>query len=354
MKALHKHKIFAAVLTFFLLVLVFLASRLSRDQQVPKPPLFRPNSQFAIGVNYPWRSYGGDFGATVWGAHNGISTATATAEVDADFQHISALGLKVVRWFVFCDGRGGLTFAKDGQVSGIDRYVINDMHSALELAHKHNIRVIFVLLDFNFAQKSVWASGAQVGGHRKVIENVAYTQSFQELALAPLLSAFGQSEDIAAWEIINEPEWVMTAYPFWQIKKIDEKKMQAFVLTTALFIKARAKQPVTVGSASREGLQYWQNSALDFLQFHSYPNLERKNPLDTLVSDLGLSVPVILGEFPSQNTDKDTGQYFDLMYKNGYLGALVWSYRAQDKYTNLAAQEPSITAWHKAHPGAKP
>jgi len=353
MSTLHKHKLFA-VLASALLILVAFAIRLARDQDLPKPPLFRPSSQFAVGVNYPWRSYGGDFGDTVWGSHNGISTAVARAEVDADFGHLSALGLNVVRWFVFCDGRGGLTFARDGQVSGIDAYVIDDMRSALELAHKHNIRIIFVLLDFNFAQKSVWASGAQVGGHRKVIENVAYTQSFQQTALAPVLAAFGQSADIAAWEIINEPEWVMTAFPYWQIKKIDEKKMQAFVLSTALFIKSKAKQPVTVGSASREGLRYWQNSALDFLQFHSYPNLEPKNPLDTPVSDLGISVPVILGEFPSKNTNKTTQQYFDLMYKNGYLGALVWSYRAQDKYTNLAGQEPSIEAWRKAHPGAKP
>ncbi|MBS1993395.1 MAG: hypothetical protein JSS86_00865 [Cyanobacteria bacterium SZAS LIN-2] len=355
MKAFHtKHKIIAAVSISALLVCIFLSIRLAKDQAPPPPPLFKPDSRFAIGVNYPWRNYGGDFGATVWGSHDGVSTPAAGAEIDRDFAHLADLGLNVVRWFVFCDGRGGLTFSSDGQVTGIDSHVIADMGAALQLAHKHNIRLIFVLLDFNFAQRTVWASGVMVGGHRKVIENPYYSSGFQSNALAPLLQAFGTSSDIAAWEIINEPEWIMTAYPFWQIKKLDEKKVQAFVHSTALFIKARAKQPVTVGSASREGLKYWGGCDLDFLQFHSYPYLERKNPLDTPAVDLNYNIPIVLGEFPTDKTRLDTGQYFQLMYQNGYVGALAWSYRARDKYTNLTQQEQAIKAWRKGHAAAHP
>jgi hypothetical protein len=123
---------------------------------------------------------------------------------------------------------------------------------------------------------------------------------------------------------------------------------------TALFIKARAKQPVTVGSASRQGLNYWDGCDLDFMEFHSYPYLERKNPLDTPAISLNHNVPIILGEFPTDTTGRDTGQYFQLMYQNGYLGALAWSYRATDKYTNLTRQEPAISAWRKAHAAVHP
>src|ERR1700679_246841 len=98
---------------------------LAKRPRPTPPPLFLPTSQFAIGVNYPWRNYGGDFGAQVWGTHDGVSTPAGTKEVDADFDHLSKMGLTVVRWFVFCDGRGGLTFGQDGGVTGLDQYVLD-------------------------------------------------------------------------------------------------------------------------------------------------------------------------------------------------------------------------------------
>jgi hypothetical protein len=252
----------------------------------PLPPLFKPTSQFAVGVNYPWRDYGGDFGANVWGSHEGISTTAAMQEVDRDFYYLSSQNLTVVRWFMFCDGRGGLTFAADGSVSGIDQYVLGDMQAALTIAHKYKIRVVFVILDYNFVQKATWAAGQHMGGHRKVVEKPEYTLSLLNNALAPILKTFGESPDIAAWEIINEPEWTMTAYPYWQTSKIGVQKMQTFVRSTALFIKQHAKQPVTLGSASLSGLDYWDGCGLDFLEFHSYPYLEHDNPLDIPVADL--------------------------------------------------------------------
>ena len=340
-----------AALVPVITILAVLGWWLATHKAPPKelPPLFKPTSQFAIGVNYPWRDYGVDFGANVWGSHDGVSSPAGKKEVDQDFAYISSLGLNVVRWFVFCDGRGGLKFGQDGQVTGLDPLVLNDMYTALELAHKHQIRIMFVILDYNFAQRATWVAGQRVGGHRKVIEKPAFTASFHNNALLPLLDAFGQSPDIAAWEIINEPEWVMTEYPFWQKSKIGVVKMQTFVRETALFIKKHAKQPVTVGSASQDDLDYWDNADLDFLQFHSYPYLEAENHLNTPAADLGHKLPIILGEFPTHNTKLSTDQYFDLMYNNGYVGALAWSYRASDMYSYLNQQLPAIAAWQKAH-----
>ena len=40
--------------------------------------------------------------------------------------------------------------------------------------------------------------------------------------------------------------------------------------------------------------------------------------------------------------------------KNGFAGAFAWSFRAQDKYSNLAKQEPAILAWQKAHAAKHP
>lgn len=317
-------------------------------------PFFRPHSQFAVGVNYPWRNYGGDFGATVWGVHEGVSTAQANKAIDQDFEQIAKVGFQVVRWFIFCDGRGGLKFSKEGGVIGLDEQVLADIDAAIALAEKHKLRIIFVLLDFNFAQPAVWYAGKRIGGHRKIIEKPTLTTSFQNNALEPILKAFGQSTTVAAWEIINEPEWVMTAFPYWQTSKIANERFVTFVRSTALFIKARATQPVTVGSATLSDLHYWSNCDLDFLQFHHYPATKAKKLVSTPVANLGYKIPVILGEFPTGNTRIDANVFIDQMHSNGYLGALAWSFRASDKYSNLAKQETAISAWIKLHPVGKP
>ncbi len=355
MKLPERTKLPLAVLVFSLIcaaILVCIINVCIINQ--PGPPFFRPHSQFAVGVNYPWRNYGGDFGATVWGIHDGVSTTEARRQIDKDFEQISEIGFKVVRWFVFCDGRSGLKFSKDGGVSGIDEHVLDDIGAAITLAEKHKLRIIFVLLDFNFVQREVWYAGMRVGGHRKVIENLKLTASFQTNALEPILKTFGKSTAVAAWEIMNEPEWTMTAFPYWQTSRIANEKMQAFVGSTALFIKARANQPVTIGSATLEDLSFWTNSNLDFLQFHSYPDAKVKRFVGKPVAGLGYNIPVVLGEFPTAHTKIGADEFVDQMHSNGYLGAIAWSFRASDKYSDLAKQAPAISAWIKQHPAGKP
>ena len=46
---------------------------------------------FLFGANYPWHSYGNDFGENAWG-HNGVSSART--EVEADFEAMSAMGVR--------------------------------------------------------------------------------------------------------------------------------------------------------------------------------------------------------------------------------------------------------------------
>jgi len=64
------------------------------------------------GLNYPWSllggksNYGCDFGVNVWGGHAGVTSHAN--EVRADFDALATIGVEVVRWFVFTDGRGGV------------------------------------------------------------------------------------------------------------------------------------------------------------------------------------------------------------------------------------------------------
>ncbi len=87
-------------------------------------------SDFLAGVNYPWSNYGWDFGDNAWG-HKGVSEPSSRAAVEADFAFLKSKGVKVARWFVFCDGRASPEFGADGAVTGFDPHFFADLDAAL-------------------------------------------------------------------------------------------------------------------------------------------------------------------------------------------------------------------------------
>ena len=66
------------------------------------------HNTFFLGVNYPWRKYGQDFGRG-GPVHVGMSLAEAREIVARDFVQIQNIGATVIRWFLFGDGRGGFS-----------------------------------------------------------------------------------------------------------------------------------------------------------------------------------------------------------------------------------------------------
>src|SRR5690606_4616809 len=83
---------------------------------------------FLLGANYPWLNYGGDFGGNAWGVYG---VHTKQAEIGAHFDAMQGYGLRVGRWFVFTDGRAGISFATDGTPTGLGKHVLEDMKEAV-------------------------------------------------------------------------------------------------------------------------------------------------------------------------------------------------------------------------------
>ncbi len=119
----------------------------------------------------------------------------------------------------------------------------------------------------------------------------------------------------------------------------------------ANYIHTYASQPVTVGSASRGFLPLWAESNLDFYQYHYYDHMEQQFPFDYAAADLGLNKPVLVGEFPTKNTERTLTQYLDTIWQNGYMGALAWSYRGGDDASDFQSSAAEFAAWSQAHPG---
>lgn len=298
---------------------------------------------FSVGVNYPWHSYGRDFGSSAWG-HAGISEPRTRKAVDADFAYLASLGVDTVRWFVFCDGRSGIVYGGSGAITGLDEYVFPDMDAAIEIASRYRIRIIFVLVDFHLFRERELIAGVQVGGRRDLVADAGLRKQLLEKVFLPVFRRYGNEEQILAWEIINEPEWAMNV-DFKRgivIDRVAASAMVEFVRDAAAAAHAHSGQPVTVGSAGFAFLGLWTGANLDFLQAHYYGSL--RAPLPSAAS-FRFAGPIIVGEFPSASSDRDVAHYLEAFRKKGYHGAFVWSLNGRDRFSGLRSQERNLRLW---------
>lgn len=301
---------------------------------------------FLFGANYPWFNYGTDFGENAWG-YSGV--AAKRGDIDADFEIMSAMGIRVVRWFVFVDGRASPEFSEDGSVTGLDDKVFDDLDAALDIAQNHNIHLVLVLLDFHWlAPQTKDDKGVIMGGHLDIVENQAKRESFFQNALMPLMERYGKNPYILSWEVINEPEWAIddpSTRPNKDINLVSLKTMQSFVSETADFIHQNGGERVTVGSASRAWWKLWENTGLDICQFHYYDETLTDTPIDFPYEKMLTRLPCIVGEFPTAKTALTSDEYYQTIIDNGYAGAFPWSLRAGDPYSDILSNKATIQTW---------
>lgn len=282
-----------------------------------------------IGANLPWVHYGIDFGANAWRPAGGISQPEERAEVERAFAQLAAAGVRYVRWFLLCDGRAGITFGagpstslRAGRAIGLDDFVFRDIDTALEIARRHDVRIMFVLLDFLWCDPARATRGVQMGGRAHVLADETSRRSLLDVVLRPLLERYGEEPQILAWDIINEPEW---------IKTVDPGDLRSFLIESASLIHSVTNHPVTVGSAGVRWRDRYADLDLDFHQVHWYDSLKHQPPLDTPVDQLGFTRPVLLGEFPTRGSKRTFDEIVAAAREAGYLGAFYWSVLSKDE-----------------------
>jgi hypothetical protein len=76
---------------------------------------------YLYGVNYPWLTYGTDFG------DGGFGHLANPGQVMADMATFAGVGGHVLRWWIWVDARYDPLFGSNGQVTGFDPLFFSDL-----------------------------------------------------------------------------------------------------------------------------------------------------------------------------------------------------------------------------------
>jgi Cellulase (glycosyl hydrolase family 5) len=308
-------------------------------QSVGAAPLSAPSvadPRLFAGANLPWVNWGCDFGCSTT---NGVSAPHVRASLVDGFGKLKASGVRTVRWWLFPGEPWQINKDGSGAPASLNPAVFQDLDAALALADQFDLVYELVLFNTPSALPEPWlTSGTQR-------QRMADT-------LGPLFERYKNHPRIIGWEVFNEPEWEI-----WN-GKVAAEPVQATVKALAETIHKRTNTPVTVGSASVEGLPLWIGQGLDFYSPHWYDpmtgaNCARCTDVATLRSRYGLdSLPIVIGEFYA-GPDTDALQRYKDFQAKGFAGAWAWSLlhdRTNDKLQLDLSAAKAFTAIPVAAP----
>jgi hypothetical protein len=338
-----------------------------------KPPslsriLTKSGRGFLLGLNYPWREYGWDFGGLPQRKENdqtlpaagGVSGESITA-CELDFKTMRKAGVSVVRWFVFCDGRGGIEFKKNAKDPTIDEepqrlnpYVLPDVRQALQIAAKNHVYLVLSLLNHSWSFQSTPLSPAnphiRAGGHGQVLLKREWRRALLENVILPFITdAFVHNHpNLLAIEFMNEPELIIADLEPQRPSRSKDGKLNSGVVDTDMIpsprmkpkefseflewvaevqaaVHAQTTAAFTIGCRKLAFARHWLgilDPKRDFMQIHYWAKLlgEEHKP-DTppevdlyhkswqeLTRQWNKEIPVVWGEFTAH---KDEGGYND-------------------------------------------
>jgi hypothetical protein len=319
-----------------------------------------------VGVNYPWFSYGWDFGPAPPGWRSGHDPAWVP-DIGQHLQHLAAIGVSVIRWFILGDG---LTYGTGPDAPKLDRSAAGKgvgwtfdppaltgefqeqfeallQNFAALSTEPHPIRLLPVLVDYKFCEPGVLAGGPDEGWVKggRVEAITGSRQPFIEQVLGPLLRLSSSYRDaIYAWDVCNEPEWVTNGWhPDGEnAHPVDESDMRVFLEDCMSAIR-QAGFMATIGFNRIETINQTRLYG-DINQFHHYTDGSRslgQSPFDP-------RWPGIIGEFATsaaEDTWPELSQEsqgvlerLKLAESQGYVLALPWSFQAADRHTSWTQQ----------------
>jgi|HubBroStandDraft_5_1064220.scaffolds.fasta_scaffold363077_1 hypothetical protein len=173
----------------------------------PKPDLagesrinLNGNKGWLLGVNLPWVKCGNDFGASGYGSYGigshvspGNGEPPSTQVLSGIFQTMQAAGANVARWFMFFDGRGGITYdTATRSPTGIDVDFFRDVDEAIGIAKTYSVRLVFVLISFDWM--NVEATDQKSGGKSYILQSNTLQDALVNNVFAPLFQRYANDK----------------------------------------------------------------------------------------------------------------------------------------------------------------
>ncbi|NLS12520.1 glycoside hydrolase family 5 protein [Vibrio sp. SM6] len=326
------------------------------------------------GTNVAWLNFANDFG-------KGFDYTKAEAMMNG----VAAAGGNTLRWWIHTNGTttpmwdGSTVAAADKQEKAID-----EIATALDLAEKKNLKVIFSLWSFDMLAKTTETGVADViDNNFALLTDNAVRQTYIDNFLTPLVNKIKDKPALLALEVFNEPE-NMTEPWFREREALASSEYPVTVadiyattaeLTAAIHMAA-SDMLVTTGpkslgqfvNESGSGNNAYSDSNmeaalpsdytdkalahLDFYAPHYYDDMGKEGAWSPFYHDVSyweLDKPVVLGEFYADATaDKPADyDYFDdplkgsqvcyRLVKANYAGGMSWQFAGNSgKYQQSA------------------
>ncbi len=310
------------------------ATRITQDglnlkYELHKRAWTKTPSDFFVGVNYPWRNYGWDFGKSP----KGVSPlrdgwALHEEELTRNFMSLREIGVTHVRMYVFCDLRTGLIVSEKGEYA-FDPFVLEDAEAVLRAAEKTKIKLIFVLFDFGIGN-TAGAEYASPGRPELIFSGKKHPFLIQ--AVLPFLRALDALNDkhgkpVSYLELMNEPDnLALLVVPGYY------EALVSWFQDLAAIIHNETSFEVTIGSGTLGGLvRWWKDVPVDTYQFHFYENMRGEMPpvpTDTPRKAIMLDGAIFCGELDPYHMAENILR----LKEQGYTGVLLWSYKAGDGF----------------------
>jgi hypothetical protein len=345
-----------------------------------------------VGVNYPWKNYGWDFGIGPWGPRRAWREGLV-----AELRALQKLGVHAVRWFILGDGltygtgpdaphedptrlwKGHAQWRFNPPTGAAVKPILDDFEALLACVREANegattpLRLMPAVIDFHMFFPGNYETGpfaSKVGtpppegfvkcGRMDLIIDERKTKRYLDHLLAGLVEvarAAPYRDLIHAFDLFNEPEWCTNDGRSSEKRTIPLARMGRFLRECADVV--RPHFTTTVGFAEAETLFKWNVRALDLglWQYHYYAK-----PAEIPVwRD---AMPCVIGEFATTDGrpatapslwqsltgasvagdrtwpelggpegDQRVSVRLSLLEKKGYCEAYVWSCHAQDRST---------------------